>query len=80
MKTITLLLIFFSIIFNAQKRQFWTYPDLENKIGTHFPIENYKNSEGKNFNSNDLKGKSLLSIFGQLTANPVLKSFPILIN
>ncbi len=78
MKTITLLLIFFSVIFNAQKRQFWTYPDLENKIGTHFPIENYKNSEGKNFNSNDLKGKISFINFWSTHCEPCVEELPYL--
>lgn len=78
MKTITFLLIFLSVILNAQKRQFWTYPDLENKIGTHFPIENYKNSGWKNFNANDLKGKISFINFWSTHCEPCLEELPYL--
>lgn len=36
-----------SLSLTAQQREFWTFPDLEKKIGKHFPIENYKNQDGK---------------------------------
>lgn len=75
-KLFSVVLIVFSVTLNAQKRQFWTYPDLENKIGTHFPIENYKNSEGKNFSQDDLKEKFTVINFWSTHCEPCLKELP----
>lgn len=78
MKTITLFLIISSLSLAAQKREFFTYPDLESKIGKHFPIENYKNQESSNFNSDDLKGKITLINFWSTTCEPCIKELPYL--
>ncbi|WP_449401011.1 TlpA family protein disulfide reductase [Chryseobacterium wanjuense] len=76
-KLFSLFLTICSILFNAQQRQFQIQPDLENKIGTHFPIEKYKNPEGKNFNSDDLKEITLIN-FWSTTCEPCIKELPYL--
>jgi peroxiredoxin len=80
MKTITIFLLIISLSLNAQQKQFWTFPDLENKIGKHFPIESYKDSDGKNFNSDYLTGKSTLINFWSTTCEPCIKELPFLNN
>lgn len=78
MKTITLFLIMISSFIIAQQRHFQTLPDLEKKIDQHFPIENYKNSKGENFTSNELKGKMTLINFWSTTCEPCIKELPYL--
>ncbi len=78
MKTLTFLLMIISLSLVAQQRQFQIQPDLENKIGTHFPIEKYKNPEGKNFNAENLKGKTTFINFWSTTCEPCLKELPYL--
>jgi thiol-disulfide isomerase/thioredoxin len=78
MKTITLFLLIINLSLSAQQRQFFTQPDLENKIGKHFPIENYKNQEGSNFNVDDLKGKISFINFWSTTCEPCIKELPYL--
>ncbi|WP_415328775.1 TlpA family protein disulfide reductase [Chryseobacterium sp. MMS23-Vi53] len=77
-KTIILFSILIYSLFTAQKRQFWTYPDLEKKIGQHFPIENYKNQKGENFKSDELRGKMTLINFWSTTCEPCIKELPYL--
>ncbi|WP_157844717.1 peroxiredoxin family protein [Chryseobacterium sp. Leaf405] len=78
MKTITLFLMIISFSLVAQQKKFWTFPDLENKIGKHFPIENYKDQDGKNFSPNALKGKMTLINFWSTTCEPCIKELPYL--
>jgi thiol-disulfide isomerase/thioredoxin len=78
MKTITLFLLIINLSLSAQQRQFFTQPDLENKIGKHFPIENYKNREGSNFNVDDLKGKMSFINFWSTTCEPCITELPYL--
>ena len=77
-KTITLFSILFCLFITAQQRQFGVQPDLENKIGKHFPIENYKKQDGSSFNSDDLKGKITLINFWSTTCEPCIKELPYL--
>jgi thiol-disulfide isomerase/thioredoxin len=77
-KLFSLFLIIYSILFTAQQRQFWTYPDLEKKIGKHFPIENYKNPTGESFKPDELKGKMTLINFWSTTCEPCIKELPYL--
>lgn len=78
MKTITLLIMIISLSLSAQQRQFRTYPDLEKKIGQHFPIENYKNENGKKFTQDYLNGKPALINFWSTTCEPCIKELPYL--
>lgn len=78
MKTITLLLITISSFIVAQQRAFTTHPSLENKIGKHFPIENYKNQNGENFKSDYLKGKTTFINFWSTTCEPCIDELPYL--
>ncbi|MCS3871221.1 thiol-disulfide isomerase/thioredoxin [Chryseobacterium ginsenosidimutans] len=78
MKTITLFLLIINLSLTAQQRQFFTQPDLENKIGKHFPIENYKNQENSNFNVDDLKGKMSFINFWSTTCEPCITELPYL--
>ncbi|MDQ0592950.1 thiol-disulfide isomerase/thioredoxin [Chryseobacterium ginsenosidimutans] len=78
MKTITIFLLIISLSIKAQQRHFFTQPDLEGKIGKHFPIENYKNSDDRNFNPNDLKGKITLINFWSTICEPCIKELPYL--
>lgn len=67
-----------SLSLTAQQREFWTFPDLESKIGQHFPIENYKNQNGKNLNSDYLQGKMTFINFWATTCEPCIKELPYL--
>lgn len=78
MKTITLLLLISFLTTTAQQRALGTHPDLENKIGKHFPIEDYKNEKGRNFTADDLKGKNTLINFWSTTCEPCLEELPYL--
>lgn len=74
----TLFLLILSISIAAQQRQFRTFPDLEKKIGQHFPIENYKNQKGENFKPDYLEGKFTLINFWSTTCEPCIKELPYL--
>ncbi|MCX8531691.1 TlpA family protein disulfide reductase [Chryseobacterium luquanense] len=78
MKAITLLLITISLFIAAQQRALTTNPSLENKIGKHFPIENYKNKDGKNFTSDYLKDKPTFINFWSTTCEPCIEELPYL--
>lgn len=78
LKFISFFLIFSNFLLTAQQKTFWVQPDLENKIDKHFPIENYKNQENKNFNPDDLKGKTTLINFWSTTCEPCIKELPYL--
>lgn len=78
MKTITFLLSLICFLTNAQQREFFTFPDLENKIGKPFPIENYKNPKGQNFHADEMKGKMTFINFWSTTCEPCLKELPYL--
>ncbi|WP_312900326.1 TlpA family protein disulfide reductase [Chryseobacterium taichungense] len=70
-------LLLLSLTLNAQ-RHFQAHPLLEKKIGQHFPIENYKNKEGKNFSANELQGKVSLINFWSTTCAPCIEELPYL--
>lgn len=78
MKTITLLLITISSFIAAQQRVLTTHPSLENKIGKHFPIENYKNQDGESFTSDYLKDKPTFINFWSTTCEPCIEELPYL--
>lgn len=80
MKTITFLLglVISFLTTITQQRALGTHPDLENKIGKHFPIEDYKNENGRNFTADDLKGKNTLINFWSTTCKPCLEELPYL--
>lgn len=78
LKFISICLILFSLSLTAQQRQFFTQPDLESKIGTHFPIENYKKQDDQNYNPEYLKGKTTLVNFWSTTCEPCIKELPYL--
>lgn len=78
MKTITLFLAILSCFMNAQQRIFPTHPSLENKIGTHFPIEHYKNQDGKNFRTNHLQDKLTFINFWSTSCEPCIEELPYL--
>ncbi|WP_374461992.1 TlpA family protein disulfide reductase [Chryseobacterium taeanense] len=63
---------------NAQQRSFQAHPFLEKKIGQHFPIENYKNDEGKNFSPTELEGKISLINFWSTNCAPCIEELPYL--
>ncbi|WP_157158225.1 TlpA family protein disulfide reductase [Chryseobacterium populi] len=65
------------LFLNAQK-QLRTFPDMEDKLGTHFPIENFKDKNGKNYNPKYLKGKTTFINLWSTTCAPCLKELPFL--
>ncbi len=71
-------LIFLNLSLNAQQRSFQAHPFLEKKIGQHFPIENYKNDEGKNFSPTELEGKISLINFWSTNCAPCIEELPYL--
>jgi peroxiredoxin len=71
-------LIFLNLSLNAQQRSFQVHPFLEKKIGQHFPIENYKNDEGKNFSPAELEGKISLINFWSTNCAPCIEELPYL--
>lgn len=62
----------------AQQRIFQTFPDLEHRIGQHFPIEEYKDGTGKNFSPEALQGKNTLINFWSTNCMPCIKELPYL--
>ncbi|WP_081411632.1 TlpA family protein disulfide reductase [Chryseobacterium gregarium] len=77
-KFVILFLLVCNSILIAQTSQFRTFPDMEKKLGTHFPIENYKDKDGKNFDSNYLKGKNTLINLWFTNCAPCIKEIPVL--
>lgn len=81
MKKITILIsLTLHLLLIAQNIQFRTFPDMESKLGTHFPIENFQDKNGKNFNSNYLKGKNTLINLWFTNCSPCLTEIPTLNN
>ncbi|MEC5173964.1 TlpA disulfide reductase family protein [Chryseobacterium nepalense] len=76
-KNVILFLLVSNCLLLAQS-SFRTFPDMEKKLGTHFPIEEYKDKDGKNFDSNYLKGKNTLINLWFINCAPCIKEIPIL--
>lgn len=77
-KFLILFLLSCNFFLIAQTSQFRTFPDMEKKLGTHFPIEDYKDKDGKNFDSNYLKGKNTLINLWFTNCSPCITEIPIL--
>lgn len=77
-KIAILLLITCNLLSMAQNAPLRTFPDMVNKLGTRFPIENYKDKNGQNFSSDYLKGKKSLINLWFTRCPPCLKEIPIL--
>lgn len=77
-KFVSLFLLVSNSLIIAQISQFRTFPDMEKKLGTYFPIEEYKDKDGKNFDSNYLKGKNTLINLWFTNCAPCIKEIPIL--
>ncbi|KQM27568.1 TlpA family protein disulfide reductase [Chryseobacterium sp. Leaf201] len=77
-KIVILFLLACNSLLIAQSSQLRTFPDMEKKLGTHFPIEDYKDKEGKNFDSDYLKGKNTLINLWFINCAPCIKEIPIL--
>ncbi len=73
-----IILIINSFLCLAQRKMFNRFPDLENKMGTHFPIEIFKKNDSKNYSSSYLKGKPTLVNFWSTTCEPCLEELPYL--
>ncbi|MBT2620415.1 TlpA disulfide reductase family protein [Chryseobacterium sp. ISL-6] len=78
-KAATLFLLIISLYSIAQNKSLRTFPDLENKLDTHFPIEKFKDQNGKNYSADYLKGKITLLNFWFTTCEPCLKEIPDLV-
>lgn len=63
----------FSLSLPARQQAFQTFPDLEYRIGQHFPIEEYKDEDGNNFSPDALLGKNTLINFWSTTCVPCIK-------
>lgn len=77
LRFLSLFLLLLTLSLNAQ-RYFQAHPFLEKKIGQHFPIENYKNKEGKNYRADELQGKISLINFWSTTCEPCIGELPYL--
>lgn len=77
-KSLFLFLLTCNSFLIAQTSQFKTFPDMEKKLGTHFPIEEYKDKDGKNFSANYLKGKNTLVNLWFTNCAPCITEIPIL--
>ncbi|MEG2103154.1 MAG: TlpA disulfide reductase family protein, partial [Flavobacterium sp.] len=51
-------------------------PEYEKFIGKHFPIEQFKNEKGENFDVNLLKGKATFINFWSTTCEPCIEEMP----
>ncbi|MET3038397.1 TlpA disulfide reductase family protein [Chryseobacterium sp. NRRL B-14859] len=79
MKTIISLILFScSIVLTAQKQHFKTFPDMENKLETHFPIEIFKDKNGEKYPIGYLEGKTTFINLWSTTCAPCLEELPIL--
>ena len=54
------------------------FPDLQNKIGKHFPIEDLKNENGEKYKSDYLNGNVTFINFWFTTCEPCLEEMPLL--
>ncbi|MEY8758832.1 TlpA family protein disulfide reductase [Chryseobacterium tongliaoense] len=72
------LFLLMAILFLSAQKQIRTFPDMEDKLGTHFPIENFKDKNGKNYSPEYLKGKTTFINLWSTTCAPCLKELPFL--
>lgn len=79
-KFIFILLFTISNVLIAQNKQLRTFPDMEDKLDTRFPIENFKDENGRNFSPEYLKGKYTLINLWSTTCAPCLREIPLLNN
>ncbi|MCY0970938.1 TlpA family protein disulfide reductase [Chryseobacterium wangxinyae] len=74
-------LFFFLFLTSAlfSQEAVYVFPDVKDKIGKHFPIEYFKDSNGENYNSNFLHGKNSLINFWFTNCEPCHQEIPYLI-
>lgn len=77
-KAVTLFLLIISLHSTAQNNPSRTFPDLENRLDTHFPIKNFKDQKGENYSTDYLKGKTTLINLWFTVCEPCLKEMPSL--
>ncbi|MCU7618507.1 TlpA family protein disulfide reductase [Chryseobacterium sp. PBS4-4] len=56
----------------------YVFPDVKDKIGKHFPIEYFKDSNGENYSSNFLEGKNSIINFWFTNCEPCHLEIPYL--
>lgn len=71
-------LIFSCVAIKAQTRELRTFPDMESKLDVHFPIENFKDKNGKPYDPNYLKGRTSLINLWFTACAPCIQEIPIL--
>lgn len=77
-KAATLFLLIINLYSIAQNKSLRTFPDLENRLDTHFPIENFKDQKGENYSADYLKGRTTLINLWFTICEPCLKEIPTL--
>lgn len=77
-KILVFILIINTILIMAQGKSLRTFPDMESKLDAHFPIENFKNKDGKPYPANYLEGKTGLINFWFSACAPCIQEIPLL--
>lgn len=77
-KVLILCVLVINLLLMSQKRQWRTFSDMEDKLGTHFPIEIFKDKNGVNYSPDYLCGKTTLINLWSTTCAPCLREIPLL--
>ncbi|AYZ14517.1 TlpA family protein disulfide reductase [Chryseobacterium arthrosphaerae] len=77
-KIFAFFLIINAIAILAQEKALRTFPDMESKLDVHFPIEKFRDKNGKPYPANYLEGKTSLINFWFSACAPCIQEIPVL--
>ncbi len=79
MRKLTVCILMISAVsISAQENMVSTFPDMKSKLDTHFPIEHFKDQNGKPYPVSYLEGKTSLINFWSSTCVPCIEELPVL--
>lgn len=79
MRKLTVCILMISAIsLSAQEKMVSAFPDMKSKLDTHFPIEHFKDQNGKPYPVSYLEGKTSLVNFWFSTCAPCIEEIPVL--